>query len=114
MTAGAGLGGVHAGTGPGAAFRAAGFRRAVLRAAAFFLGLALRAGFFRRATFLADAFLAEDLRAAFFRRGDLRSARFLATVSPPLLGLLENGGQYITRVILCQDGEPGAEWRQLL
>lgn len=96
----------------GVAFRATGLRRATLRAAAFFLGLALRAVFFRRATFLADAFFAEDLRAAFFRRGDLRFARFLATVSPPLLGLLENGGQYITRVILCQDGETGPDRRQ--
>ena len=100
--AGAGLGGVHAGAGLGDAFRAAGLRRAGLRAAAFFLGLALRALFFRRATFLADARFAEDLRV-FFRRGDLRLARFLATVSPPLHGLLEYVNQYITRVILCQD-----------
>jgi hypothetical protein len=98
----------------GAAFRATGLRRATLRAAAFRAGLALRAVCFRRATFLADAFFAEDLRAAFFRRGDLRFARFLATVSPPLLVLLENGGQYITRVILCQDGGKGPDRRQPL
>lgn len=82
MTSGAGLGGVGMEVIPGAAFRATGLRRAALRAAAFFAGLALRAAaflaglalravfFFRRATFLADAFFAEDLRAAFFLRGD--------------------------------------------
>jgi hypothetical protein len=84
-----------------------------LRAAAFFLGLAFLAVFFRRATFLADALFPEDLRAVFFRRGDLRLARFLATVSPPLHVQLDNGNQYITRVILCQDGEMDPESRQL-
>jgi len=113
VIAGAGLGGVHAGAGLGDAFRAAGLRPADLRAAAFFLGWAFRALFFRRATFLADARFAEDLRAVFFRRGDLRLARFLATVSPPLHGLLEYANQYITRVILCQDAERGREPRQL-
>ncbi|HEV8702986.1 MAG TPA: hypothetical protein VGV60_17075 [Candidatus Polarisedimenticolia bacterium] len=111
--AGAWLEGVDTGAGLGAAARAAGLRRAVVRAAAFFLGRAFLAVFFRRATFLADALFAEDLRAAFFRRGDLRLARFLATVSPPLHVLLENDNQYITRVILCQDGETGPESCQL-
>jgi hypothetical protein len=113
VTAGAGSGRVGMGAVLGAAFRATGLRRAALRAATFLAGLALRA-VFRRATFLADAFFAEDLRPAFFPRGDLCFTRFLATVSPPLLGLLENGNQYITRVILCQDGETRRDRRQLL
>ena len=96
--AGAGPEGVGTGAVLGAAFRAAGLRRV-----AFLAGLALRVTL-RRATFLADAFFPEALRVAFFRRGALRLADFLATVSPPLLDMLENGAQYITRVILCQDG----------
>ena len=100
--AGAGPEGVGTGAVLGAAFRAAGLRR-VAFLAAFLAGLALRVTL-RRATFLADAIFPEALRVAFFRRGALRLADFLATVSPPLLDMLENGAQYITRVILCQDG----------
>ncbi|OLD66603.1 MAG: hypothetical protein AUI52_03380 [Acidobacteria bacterium 13_1_40CM_2_68_10] len=105
MMSDAGLGVAGVGARPilGAAFGADRLRRGALRALVFLAGRDFLA-IFRRADFRADAFFFEDLEADFFRRGAFRLDAFLATVSPPLQHMFGNRTQYITRVILCQDG----------
>jgi hypothetical protein len=87
-----------------AAFRAGDLRLGDLRDPVFRAGRDFLATFLRVAL-RADAFRFEALPAAFFRRGAFRLDFFFATVSPPPQRMFGSRTQYITRGILCQDGE---------